>query len=633
MKQRLIVCLAVIMTVLFVLAGTACANTTDNYNIAIEISPDTLAEPKEVAVSIKVTNVGETDMPGPVTLYYSNGKQVEEFGSPTLTAGSSKSWSGTWAVTQEQLESGRVTFKLKYSIYNDAGDLVNKTVNFGREIQYTGVVSSVEINRTITPTTARKGQEVSVTYDIINTGNVDVTDVTIKEQISSKSGTIDSIPAGEKASYTFTATMGTKDLTSQGTITYKSGGKTQTDKKEAATIKYGEVKLTASLSADKKGGATGDSVKLTLKLKNSGTVDFQDLTVTDPLLGEVFTGQTVVAGQTVTLEKDISISETADYQFTVKGTDTAGNAVETATERISITAIDPSQVVMLTVEATADPEVVYVLPGTVKFHVKVTNISAIDVEDVTVSASGVTLYTFPSILAGETREFTRDVQVSMAGQFRFDAKVKNQLNETETFESNIIPIAYELPTAVPTEAPLATPVKPVYEDMPTSDDLPEYVTTVQNTLDVLYKVFLVAGIACLALLAVGVVRRIQANIHSAQAQDHYTERGSYRDYTQPAQEKNGKKDHKPDTADPAATEETDPDEVLADVGHADSELMAETLRKLYPDETKTAAAVTVEVEGEEQSEAEPEQPPEDAAQPEQEAETPLLRRRGQRRTK
>ena len=38
--------------------------------------------PKEITVSISVTNVGESDMPGPVTLYYPSGKQVEEFGSP-----------------------------------------------------------------------------------------------------------------------------------------------------------------------------------------------------------------------------------------------------------------------------------------------------------------------------------------------------------------------------------------------------------------------------------------------------------------------------------------------------------------------------------------------------------------------
>lgn len=616
MKKRLLVCLTVIMTVLFLLVGAACASTTDNYKIEIELSPDTLAEPKEIAVSIKVTNVGETDMPGPVTLYYSNGKQVEEFGSPTLTAGSSKSWSGTWKVTQEQLENGRVTFKLKYSIYNDANELINKTVNFGREIQYTGMVSSVEINRTITPTTARKGQEVTVTYDVINTGNVDVTDVTIKEKIATKSGKIDTVPAGEKASYTFTATMGTKDLTSQGTITYKSGGKTQTEKKDAATIKYGEVKLAATLTADKKGGAVGDTVKLTLKLKNSGTVDFQNLTIADATLGEVFTGQTVVAGQTLTLEKDVPIDKSADYQFTVKGADATGEAVDTASDRISVTAIDPSQVVSLSVEATAEPETVYILPGTVKFHVKVTNNGAREVEDISVVASGVTMYTFPSLLPGETREFTRDVLVSMAGQFRFDAKVKNLLGETDTFESNIIPIAYELPTPVPTDAPIVTPPMPVYEELPTSDGLPAYVSTLQSVLSVLYKVFMVAGVACLALLAVGVVRRIQANIKSAQAQDHYIERGAYRDYTQPARDKQ--------ESSPQDELEDAPAQDSPEDAAADDDLMAETLRKLYPEENKAEPTVTVEVEGEEED-----IPAEDTAEDTAPEEKP--RRRSQRR--
>ena len=600
MKQRLIVCLVVIMTALFALAGVASANAYDNYNIAIELSSTKLAEPKEITVSIKVTNVGETDMPGPVTLYYPNGKQVEEFGSPTLTAGSSKSWSGTWNVTQAQLENGKLTFKLKYSIYNEAGELINKTINFGREIEYTGAVTNVEINRTITPTTARKGQEVTVTYDVINAGNVDITDVTIKEHanISSKAGTIASVPAGEKASYSFTTTMGSKDLTSQATITYKASGKTQTDKKAAATIKYGEVKLAASLSADKKGGPIGESIKLTLTLKNSGTVDFQNLTVTDPVLGEVFTGLNVAAGQTVTMEKDVPIAETVDYQFTVKGEDATGTPVDTATERVTVTAVDPSQVVVLTVEASAQPEVVYTLPGTVKFNVKVTNASAIDVEDVTVSASGVDLYTFPSILAGETREFTRDVHVSMAGQFRFDARVKDQLNETLTFESNILHIAHELPTAEPTAAPIVTPPKPVYEVVPTTDGLPEYVSTVQNTLGVLYKVFMVLGIICLALLLTGVVRRIQANAQSAKAQDHL-ERGTYRDYTQPAPK--DRREKKAEAKDAPAASDDDQQEPAAEAPAEyaqNDELMAETLSKLYPTENKTDAAVTVEVEGE-----------------------------------
>ena len=642
MKRRLIVCLVMILALVAGLASTAAAEAeVDSLKVSIELSSSKLAEPKEITVSIQVTNTGDADMPGPVTLYDPSGKMVEEFGSPTLTAGASKSWSGKWNVTQSQLDSGKLTFKLKYSLYNAAGELVNKTYNFSHPLTYTGAVTSVEINRTITPTTARKGQTVSVTYDVINTGNVDITDVSIKEDksISSKSGTIASVPAGEKGSYSFTVTMGTKDLTSQATITYKAGGKTQTEKKDAATIKYGEVKLTAALSASKKGGVPGDTVKLTLTLKNTGSADYQNVTVTDAVLGELFTGQTVSAGKTVTLEKDITITDSADYQFTVTGQDASGENVETATDRVSVKAVDPAKQVVLQVEASADRETVYTLPGTVKFRVTVTNVSAVDVSDVAVYASGVQLYSFPSILAGESRDFTRDVSVSMAGQYRFDAKVKNQLNETETFESNIIHIAFAQPTPEPTDAPIVTPPMPTYEDIPTDDGLPAYVDTVQRALGIAYRVLLVLAAICLLLLAIGVVRRMQAIHESNKAQDHL-ERGSYRDYTQPApkgreEKKSSRKDEpvaRPigeDKEEPALPDAADTSKTVED-----GELMAETLAKLYPNgDGKLTVDPTLTVEGEEPAE-EPAPAPQEAEAPADEApaaeESPVRHRRSQR---
>ena len=642
MKRRLIVCLVMILALVAGLASTAAAEAeVDSLKVSIELSSSKLAEPKEITVSIQVTNTGDADMPGPVTLYDPSGKMVEEFGSPTLTAGASKSWSGKWNVTQSQLDSGKLTFKLKYSLYNAAGELVNKTYNFSHPLTYTGAVTSVEINRTITPTTARKGQTVSVTYDIINTGNVDITDVSIKEDksISSKSGTIASVPAGEKGSYSFTVTMGTKDLTSQATITYKAGGKTQTEKKDAATIKYGEVKLTAALSASKKGGVPGDTVKLTLTLKNTGSADYQNVTVTDAVLGELFTGQTVPAGKTVTLEKDITITDSADYQFTVTGQDASGENVETATDRVSVKAVDPAKQVVLQVEASADRETVYTLPGTVKVRVTVTNVSAVDVSDVAVYASGVQLYSFPSILAGESRDFTRDVSVSMAGQYRFDAKVKNQLNETETFESNIIHIAFAQPTPEPTDAPIVTPPMPTYEDIPTDDGLPAYVDTVQRALGIAYRVLLVLAAICLLLLAIGVVRRMQAIHESNKAQDHL-ERGSYRDYTQPApkgrEEKKASRKDEP-VARPIGEDKEEP--ALPDAADAsqtveDGELMAETLAKLYPNgDGKLTVDPTLTVEGEEPAE-EPAPAPQEAEAPADEApaaeESPVRHRRSQR---
>ena len=200
-----------------------------------------------------------------LTIDHMSGKQIEEFGSPTLSVGGSKRWTGDWKVTQDQLDAGKVVFQVRYSYYEGSGDgesqLIKKGKNFSKKITFTGADPEVSVTRTITPTTAQKGQEVSVVYEIANTGSVDVTSVNIKENasISSKSGTIDSIAAGATGTYTFTAVMGSKDLTSNATVSYKAGGKTFTTKVESATVKYGEVNLSATLKADKKGGAPGDS--------------------------------------------------------------------------------------------------------------------------------------------------------------------------------------------------------------------------------------------------------------------------------------------------------------------------------------------------------------------------------------
>ena len=589
MKRRLLGCLTVVLALMLLLCASAYA-AEDPIKISMEVSESKFTAPKEIDISIKITNSGEDDMPSPVTLYFPDGEIIEEFGSPTLAGGASKTWTGKWTVTQEQLEAGGITFSLRYAILDDNDEIINKEKNFTWPIEYAGASASVEVNRTVTPSVAGKGQEVTVTYEIVNTGTVEVTDVAIKETnaVSSRRGSIKSIAPGEKATHTFTVKMGTRDITSQGTVTYKAGGKSYTVKKESFLIKYGEIKLTASLKADKKGGAPGDTVKLTLTLKNTGSVDYQNVRVTDPILGEVWAGKTVPAKDSVTLEKEITVTETATHQFTVSGQDTEGNEVTTASGTVEITAVAPEEKITLTLAASADKETVYTLPGIVKFKVAITNDSAVDVKNVKVYATGVLLYTFPEILAGETREFTRDVSVSMAGQYRFDATVVNQLDELETFSSDIIRIAYAQPTAVPTEVPIATPAKPTYVPEPTSDGLPDYVMTFQRVLQVIYYAALALALISAALLITGIVRRIQAKQQSDKAYDHL-ERGTYRDYSQPAEigETEELPEAQPVQAAPVAVEE-------------DAEV-EETLRQLYPRTEQAFAKVdpTLTVEGDE----------------------------------
>ena len=325
--------------------------------------------PEEITVSIDVRNAGDEDFPGAVELYYPDLTQVEEFGSPTLAAGSSRNWEGKWKVTQKELEEGVIAFYVRYPVKDEAtGELTTKAKKLSFKINYAGAEPELDIQRSFLPEVASKNQEVSVIYEIRNTGAAEVSNVTIKENanIATTAGAIKSIEPGETKRFVFTAKMGTKDLTSEATVTYKAGGKNYSTKVEPATIKYGTMDLSASLAADKKGGAPGETVKLTLKLKNSGKSDYTNVTVTDENLGNVFSGETVKAGDTLTLEKDLVITETTDLQFVVTADGAEGATLKTASGRVHVVATDPAKQVVLRVEAKADRKEVYTIPGKVR---------------------------------------------------------------------------------------------------------------------------------------------------------------------------------------------------------------------------------------------------------------------------
>ena len=602
-RKRFLIALVLGIALVLLCVSAALASPI---KVSMELKPTKLSGPQTITVAITVTNVGDGDLPGPVTLYYPDGKKISEFGSPTLSVGASKTWKGDWAVTQSQLEAGKVVFSVKYSAYDGEPDetgepgLKNHKLNFSRNITYVGEEAKpeIEVNRTITPTTAQKGQEVSVKYDITNTGSVAVSSVNIKENasISSKSGTIDSIAVGATESYTFTTEMGTKDLTSAATISYKAGGKTYTTKKESATVKYGVVNLSATLKADKKGGAPGDTIKLTLTLKNSGNLDFTNVTVTDPTLGTVFSGETVKAGETKTLEKDLTITETQELQFTVKADETTGKGVETATGRVKVTALDPTQQIVLRLDASADRDRVYKIPGTVRFKIDVHNDSTVEVKNISVKAVDVALYSFDSIPAGETASFIRDVEISMAGTFQFTAACKDQLDQPLTFTSNAVAISFAQTTPVPTEAPLVTPPAPATEPLPTDQPEPEWLGQAESVAD--NAKWILAGVAglLLFLLLIGAVRRGKSKSESKKAMDHLEGRTTYRDYSSaPKRRHRSEISNGGTAAETGSVPEAKPDEQEG-TAH-DGELMAETLRKLYSDkpaEAKEAAETAAE---------------------------------------
>ena len=603
-RKRLWLALALCIALILLVTGSALA-ANDSLKFNMELSSSKFTEPKTITVSITVSNAGESDLPGPVTLYYPSGKQVEEFGSPTLTVGSSKNWSGPWSVTQKELDEGKITFIVRYSAYNEEGELKSYAAGITKHIQYSGAEPELDVKRTIVPQTAAEKQEVSVIYEITNTGSADVSSVSIKENssIAKDSASIGTIKAGETAKHVFTVKMAKKDLTSAATISYKAGGKSYTTKVDSATIKYGKVNLSASLSADKKGGAPGDVVKLTLKLNNSGTTDFTNIVAADEKLGTLFEVPSLEKGKSLTLEKDLTITETQDILLTVKADDGTGNTVETATGQVKVIATDPTQQIVLAVEASSDREEVYTIPAQVRFTVTVTNNSSVAVNNISVYAVDTKLYTFASIPKGESKTFTRDVQISQKGTFQFEARVTDELGQTLKFASNTIPIKHSPPTPEPTATPPVTPPAPVVVTYPPTTQAPEWIGQAEGIADSLKWILAgVAGVLAILLL-IGAVRRAISKSQSNKAMDHL-DGALYRDYSAAPKRgrrneiRSGMDEEKPQegAAETAVPEEAEAPAVEAADIPDETAPMAETLRRLYSEKKEDVeqAAETVE---------------------------------------
>ena len=222
MKKRL--CFAILAGLVLAALCLSAALAADPLKVSMELSASRFSAPETIAVSISVTNTGSCDLAGPVTLYDPDGRMVEAFGTPTLAAGESRNWTGEWTVTQSQLEAGKITFMIRYTVYsglideNGQNTQVRKAKRFSKKILYTGPGPGAEAE---SPTPAPAPEQpadlavsaafdreamaglpeaVYLTVSVRNTGAGEAKNVRVKSD-DTVLHTFASIPAGETVSF------------------------------------------------------------------------------------------------------------------------------------------------------------------------------------------------------------------------------------------------------------------------------------------------------------------------------------------------------------------------------------------------------------------------------------------------
>lgn len=186
----------------------------------------------------------------------------------------------------------------------------------------------------------------------------------------------------------------------------------------------------------------------------------------------------------------------------------------------------------LNAQLSADREAVESLPGFVRMTVTITNDSNAKATPVNLYHGGRQIASIAELAPGQTTTVTREFNISQAGKFRFEVRTVDVLNNTVSFDTNEISIAYTPPTPAPTTVAVAT-VPPVVTYSPIPVDADD--STLAKGKNALFILTWVSGIllaAGLALFLISSLMRVRARRQSEGAYDHL-ELEPRRDYADP----------------------------------------------------------------------------------------------------
>lgn len=420
-----------------------------------DLDGDGLIDPGEtITFAFVVTNTGAVTLSG-VTV---NDPLVTVEEDPqTLAPGGRFTFHGTYTPTQTDINNGNVVNTATGIGTPPDGEEITSppdTVTVPPDqtprltIDKTGALQDQDNDGLVDA-----GEEIVYSFLVRNTGNVTLTDVTVKDSLLSAEGISvtpgpQTLAPGEEA--TFTATYAaTQDKIDAGRVT-NTATATGTTPSGGSYESTPDTEIvppdqTPGLTIDKKGTLNdtngnglvdpGESITYTFLVHNSGAVTLTDVAVNDPMLAKP--GVTVTPGPQ-TLAPNGSVTFSATYAPSqdeidsgqVTNTATATGKTPTGTPFVSepdTEIVPPAQTAGLTIEKTGtlndlDGDGLIDPDETISYAFLVTNTGAVTLSSVTVNDSKVAVIEGPQTLAPGTSftftsaPYTSSTQEIDAGQ-------------------------------------------------------------------------------------------------------------------------------------------------------------------------------------------------------------------------
>jgi uncharacterized repeat protein (TIGR01451 family) len=273
-----------------------------------------------ITYSFKVTNTGTVTL-DPVTVHdpvFGGANPNITCPTGSLAPGASRTCSSrTYTLSQGEVDAGKIENTATATGTKPGGGTVSDTdststaIVAGPAILLDKTVSAID---DVDGNGADAGDTVTYSFKVTNTGNVTLNPVTVHDPLLGGSSPNVTCPTGPlapgasvtctDATYAFTQAdvdAGKRENTATATGTAPGGAKvTSSDSTTTTIAAVPAIQLTLTGSAiddvDGNGHDAGDTITYTYKVKNTGTVALDPVTVHDPLLGGANPNVTCPAG-------------------------------------------------------------------------------------------------------------------------------------------------------------------------------------------------------------------------------------------------------------------------------------------------------------------------------------------------
>lgn len=474
--MRLIAAAALLaaFAVLALCGACAAAESADPIRVSSACDPQSVVSVQDVTVTIRIYNAGQTDIASEITLFGPDGVSVEKYAG--LAGEQSVTYTGAWRVTDEQIAAGRINYYIRYAVDTGSGPVEN-TRTIPVTIKAESAAPQLSATYSITPAAAKEGQEVTLSYTLSNTGNVELRNIAVSnEGVTKETLKAASLSVGERVTLESKITMGAEALVSNPTVTYEAadtGVSLTISDMARRTITLAQDDLEVAVSGEGLDAVyPGESVELAVTVKNTGEAPYNDLSVVLPDGTAAVTGIALEAGATYEGTVRYTALQSGKVSVSVTGLNSDGATVGVASNELDVAVQDASQALILRVRAQARETAIYSQPAVIRFAVVVDNIGEIDATNLSVTEAGVEVAKIPSLPSGESRTLVFDLEASIAGQFQFAVSGRDGAGNERSYESNVMQVAYIEPTPAPTNTPAPTPVPPTPSPVPTATPVP-----------------------------------------------------------------------------------------------------------------------------------------------------------------